>query len=88
MLYLKKMHHNMGSFMYVILFYVRNKMTIVYYDLFYLTGPSGSQPLGNPFAAPDIMQRLEANPKTREYLKQPDYRMMIQLLQQNPNSLQ
>ncbi|CAC5378434.1 STIP1 [Mytilus coruscus] len=53
-----------------------------------LTGPSGSQPLGNPFAFPDIMQRLEANPKTREYLKQPDYRMMIQLLQQNPNSLQ
>ncbi|XP_063429921.1 stress-induced-phosphoprotein 1-like [Mytilus trossulus] len=53
-----------------------------------LSGPSGSQPLGNPFAAPDIMQRLEANPKTREYLKQPDYKMMIQLLQQNPNSLQ
>lgn len=54
----------------------------------HLTGPSGSQSIGSPFGYPDLMQRLEANPKTREYLKQPDYRMMIQLLQQNPNNLQ
>ena len=53
-----------------------------------LIGPSGSQSIGSPFGYPDLMQKLEANPKTREYLKQPDYRMMIQLLQQNPNNLQ
>lgn len=53
-----------------------------------MIGPSGSQSIGSPFGYPDLMQRLEANPKTREYLKQPDYRMMIQLLQQNPNNLQ
>ncbi|XP_060071130.1 stress-induced-phosphoprotein 1-like [Ylistrum balloti] len=54
----------------------------------HLTGPSGSQPIGNPFSGPDVMAKLEANPKTREYLKQPDYKMMIELLRQNPNSLQ
>lgn len=54
----------------------------------HLSGPAGSQPIGNPFSGPDVMAKLEANPKTREYLKQPDYKMMIELLRQNPNSLQ
>ncbi|XP_071078815.1 stress-induced-phosphoprotein 1-like [Haliotis cracherodii] len=54
----------------------------------HLTGPAGSQPVTNPFAMPDLFDKLEANPKTREFLKQPDYRMMMAALQKNPNSLQ
>ncbi|XP_046364291.2 stress-induced-phosphoprotein 1-like [Haliotis rufescens] len=54
----------------------------------HLTGPAGSQPITNPFAMPDLFDKLEANPKTREFLKQPDYRMMMAALQKNPNSLQ
>ncbi|KAL5008875.1 hypothetical protein ScPMuIL_014456 [Solemya velum] len=53
-----------------------------------LTGPGRSQPVMNPFAMPDVMTKLENNPKTREFLKQPDYRMMIELLRQSPNNLQ
>ncbi|XP_041352720.1 stress-induced-phosphoprotein 1-like [Gigantopelta aegis] len=53
-----------------------------------LTGPGKSQPMMNPFADPNLMARLEAHPKTREFLKQPDYRMMIQLMQQSPGGLQ
>lgn len=55
---------------------------------FILTGPGGSQPFANPFATPDLIAKLEANPKTREFLKQPDYRFMIELLQKNPGNLQ
>nr|ARR97165.1 stress-induced-phosphoprotein 1-like [Haliotis discus discus] len=54
----------------------------------HLTGPAGSQPVTNPFAMPDLFDKLEANPKTREFLKQPDYRIMMEALQKNPNSLQ
>ncbi|XP_067680226.1 stress-induced-phosphoprotein 1-like [Haliotis asinina] len=54
----------------------------------HLTGPAGSQPVTNPFAMPDLFEKLEANPKTREFLKQPDYRLMMEALQKNPNSLQ
>jgi hypothetical protein len=72
--------------------YYLNELNLLRLYLFFfiniLIGPSGSQAIGSPFGYPDLMQRLEANPKTREYLKQPDYRMMIQLLQQNPNHLQ
>ncbi|KAK3093252.1 hypothetical protein FSP39_013281, partial [Pinctada imbricata] len=53
----------------------------------HLTGPGESQPISSPFGQPDLMQKLEAHPKTREFLKQPDYKMMIQLLQTNPNAL-
>ena len=35
----------------------------------------------NPFADPNLMVKLEAHPKTREFLKQPDYKLMIQLMQ-------
>ncbi|XP_062611642.1 stress-induced-phosphoprotein 1-like [Saccostrea cucullata] len=52
-----------------------------------LTGPGNSQPIPSPFAVPDMMEKLQANPKTREFLKQPDYRAMIEKLQKNPNDL-
>ncbi|XP_061173619.1 stress-induced-phosphoprotein 1-like [Saccostrea echinata] len=52
-----------------------------------LTGPGNSQPIPSPFAGPDVMEKLQANPKTREFLKQPDYCDMIEKLQKNPNDL-
>ncbi|XP_045165039.2 stress-induced-phosphoprotein 1-like [Mercenaria mercenaria] len=45
-----------------------------------LTGPGGSSAIGNPFTQPDVMQKLEANPKTREYLKDPLFRQQIELM--------
>lgn len=53
----------------------------------HLTGPGNSQPISSPFAAPDMMAKLLANPKTREYLNQPDYCQMIEKLKENPNDL-
>ena len=50
-------------------------------------GPGNSQPIPSPFAVPDMMAKLHANPKTREFLNQPDYRAMIEKLRENPNDL-
>nr|XP_022333019.1 stress-induced-phosphoprotein 1-like [Crassostrea virginica] len=52
-----------------------------------LKGPGNSQPIPSPFAVPDMMAKLHANPKTREFLNQPDYRAMIEKLRENPNDL-
>lgn len=53
-----------------------------------LTGPGGSSPIGNPFAQPDVMAKLEANSQTRDYLKDPGFRKYLQLLQQSPSAMQ
>lgn len=55
--------------------------------MFFTLGPGNSQPIPSPFAVPDMMQKLQANPKTREFLKQPDYCAMIEKLKGNPNDL-
>lgn len=52
-----------------------------------IAGPGNSQPISSPFAAPDMMAKLLANPKTRKYLNQPDYCQMIEKLKENPNDL-
>lgn len=41
----------------------------------------------NPFAGPDVMTKLQNNPKTREMLNDPSYRQLIQELQSNPNAM-
>lgn len=45
-----------------------------------LTGSGGSSAIGNPFTQPDAMQKLEANPKTREYLKDPVFRQQLEFI--------
>ncbi|XP_064602093.1 stress-induced-phosphoprotein 1-like [Liolophura sinensis] len=49
-----------------------------------LTGPAGSQPINNPFMMPDLWEKLEKNPQTRELMKQPDYRELVEDLRRNP----
>ncbi|XP_068634403.1 hsp70-Hsp90 organizing protein 3-like [Aristolochia californica] len=49
------------------------------------TPPSDS--FGNMFQGPDVWAKLTADPATRAYLQQPDFLMMIQDLQRNPNNL-
>ena len=52
------------------------------------SGPGGSSPIGNPFAQPGVIEKLEANPQTREYLKDPAFRQYLQLLQHNASAMQ
>ncbi|KAB7495336.1 Stress-induced-phosphoprotein 1 [Armadillidium nasatum] len=41
----------------------------------------------NPFSDPNLMAVLTMNPRTREFMKDPDYVKMITTLQNNPQSL-
>ena len=51
-------------------------------------GPGGSQPINFPFARPDMIEKLEANPTTREYLQDPGFRQYLQMIQKNPTAMQ
>lgn len=43
--------------------------------------------LMNPFAGPDVMTKLQNNPKTKEMLNDPSYRQLVQELQSNPGAM-
>ena len=43
--------------------------------------------LMNPFAGPDVLNKLQANPKTRALLNDPSYQQLVQELQTNPNAM-
>lgn len=48
---------------------------------------SSANLFSSPFSQPDLYTKLRADPKTREYLDDPQYLALLQELQQNPNSL-
>lgn len=50
----------------------------------FIPGPADSQPITNPFMMPDLWEKLEKNPQTRELMKQPDYRELVEDLRRNP----
>ena len=41
----------------------------------------------NPFAGPDVMNKLQNNPKTKAMFEDPTYRQLIQDLQSNPSAM-
>lgn len=43
--------------------------------------------LMNPFAGPDVMSKLQNNPKTKAMFEDPSYRQLIQDLQNNPSAM-
>ncbi|CBY09638.1 unnamed protein product [Oikopleura dioica] len=51
-----------------------------------LSGPSGSQPMGNPFGGnpAEIFQKMATDPRTKEYMSDPSYMSMLQELSSNP----
>ncbi|XP_064621757.1 stress-induced-phosphoprotein 1-like isoform X2 [Lineus longissimus] len=49
-----------------------------------LTGPAGSSEFDNPFKDPQLIEKLENHPKTSEWMKEPDYRSLIEALKANP----
>ncbi|BES87703.1 STI1 [Nesidiocoris tenuis] len=51
-----------------------------------MEGP-GPDLFSNPFSAPDIMNKLRSDPRTREYLNDPSYIRLLQQLQQNPKDM-
>ena len=57
----------------------------MHYFLFVLvlcvTGPAGSQPLNNPFAAPGVMEKLANDSRTKDFLKDPSYMALLKMLQ-------
>ncbi|XP_013422191.1 stress-induced-phosphoprotein 1-like [Lingula anatina] len=53
----------------------------------FLTGPAGSEPVMNPFADPNLFQKLIAEPRTRELMKDTDFVNAMKDLQQNPGAL-
>ena len=52
-----------------------------------IQGPAGSQPIGNPFTAPGVMEKLAQDPRTKEMLKDPSYQTLLKELQTNPSKL-
>lgn len=52
-----------------------------------MTGPGDGDALMNPFADLQIWEKLEADPKTREFLKDPDYKLIIETLHRSPKEL-
>ncbi|XP_068650142.1 hsp70-Hsp90 organizing protein 3-like [Aristolochia californica] len=46
-----------------------------------------SNSFGSIFQGPDVWAKLTADPATRAYLQQPDFLMMMQDVQRNPNNL-
>lgn len=52
-------------------------------NLKFIAGPGGSQPIGNPFAQPNAMERLEKDPQTREFMKDPLFRQQIMFMSQS-----
>ncbi|KAG9452421.1 hypothetical protein H6P81_005325 [Aristolochia fimbriata] len=46
-----------------------------------------SNAFGNIFQGPDVWAKLTADPATRAFLQQPDFLMMMQDVQRNPNNL-
>lgn len=44
--------------------------------------------MSNLFCSPDLFVNLQANPRTRAFLNDPDYIQMINNIQRNPRSLQ
>ncbi|XP_048585983.1 stress-induced-phosphoprotein 1 [Nematostella vectensis] len=49
---------------------------------------AGQQTFQNPFSSPNMYTLLQAHPKTRAYLQQPDYVAAIEELRKNPQALQ
>lgn len=47
-----------------------------------------SSSLPNLFGSPDIFAKLQANPRTKAFLNDPDYIQIINNIQRNPKSLQ
>ena len=47
----------------------------------------GMGQLGNVFGAPDVMQKIAANPSTAPLLADPEFMMKIEELKRDPNSI-
>ena len=61
-------------------------MIILY--ILYLSMSAASDPeRNNMFNLPDIVGKLAANPKTREYLADPSYMNMLKSLSENPQDM-
>jgi hypothetical protein len=41
----------------------------------------------NPFADPNLCNKLENDPRTKKFMTDPEYRKVIQKLQANPKDL-
>uniref|UniRef100_A0A1I8GAJ9 Stress-induced-phosphoprotein 1 n=3 Tax=Macrostomum lignano TaxID=282301 RepID=A0A1I8GAJ9_9PLAT len=48
---------------------------------------AGNKAFFNPFADPKLMDRIQKSPKLRSYLSDPDFRLKLQMMQQDPSKL-
>ena len=51
------------------------------------TGAKKNAPLVNPFADPQVWEKIENDPQTKNYLLDPEYRRIVEHLQRNPQDL-
>jgi stress-induced-phosphoprotein 1 len=49
--------------------------------------PSGSSPFGDMFSSPDVWAKIQADPRTRSYLQQPDFVAKLREAQRDPSSV-
>ncbi|XP_071962789.1 stress-induced-phosphoprotein 1-like [Antedon mediterranea] len=52
-----------------------------------LAAAAGARSMTNPFGMPGIEQKLLANPETREWMKDPEYLMLLKSLKSDPNAI-
>ncbi|XKL66599.1 hypothetical protein PGB90_010019 [Kerria lacca] len=66
---------------------MKESLEEVKYQLLFNNSPSGTG-FNNLFKNPNIFAKLQADPRTRAFLNDPDYVQIIKNLQNNPQSLQ
>jgi len=66
---------------------ISSKERLINKILLFFKGREGMNAMFKVFNDPRSMEKLAANPKTKEYLSQPDFMEILKKIQADPNAL-